>query len=98
MENAVINSVSSYFVVYMFIFAASTFLLTLDPGHSLETCFTAVAACLNNIGPGLDGVGPMSNFSHFNDFSTWILSINMLLGRLELFPMLVFFSPAAWRK
>jgi len=97
-EKSVVSNVSAYFVVYMIIFAISTFLLTLDGGHSLETCFTAVAACLNNIGPGLDGVGPMSNFSSFNDFSTWLLSCNMLLGRLELFPMLVFFSPTAWRK
>ncbi|MBR5445795.1 MAG: TrkH family potassium uptake protein [Clostridia bacterium] len=97
-ENSLVSGVSSYFTVYMLIFALSTFLLTLDPGHSLETCFTAVAACLNNIGPGFDGVGPMSNFELFSDFSTWVLSFNMLLGRLELFPMLVFFSPAAWRK
>jgi len=97
-ENAVVTNVSSYFVVYMLVFAASTFLLSLDPDHSLETCFSAVAACLNNIGPGLDGVGPMSNFSHFSDFSKWLLSADMLLGRLELFPMLALFHPAAWRK
>lgn len=97
-EKNVVTSVSAYFVVYMLLFAFSTFLLTLEPGHSLETCFTAVAACLNNIGPGLDGVGPMNNFSGFNGFSTWILSIDMLLGRLELFPMLVFLSPTAWHK
>ncbi len=97
-EKNVVNSVSAYFVVYMLLFAFSTFLLTLEPGHSLETCFTAVAACLNNIGPGLDGVGPMNNFGVFNGFSTWILSIDMLLGRLELFPMLVFLSPTAWHK
>ncbi len=98
LEPAVVTNVSSYFIVYMLVFAFSVFLLTLDPGHSLETCFTAVASCLNNIGPGLDQVGPMSNFAHFSDFSTWVLSINMLLGRLELFPMLVFISPTAWRK
>ena len=98
LDKTVISSVSFYFVVYMLIFTLSTVLLTMDPGHSLETCFTAVASCLNNIGPGLDQVGPMSNFSHFTDFSTWVLSVNMLLGRLELFPMLVFFTPAAWRK
>lgn len=97
-EKNVANSVTAYFVVYMLITATSTFLLTMEPGHSLETCFTATVACLNNIGPGLDGVGPMCNFSIFNTFSTWILSIDMLLGRLELFPMLVFLSPAAWRK
>ena len=97
-ENSVVTNVSSYFVVYMLIFAASTFLLTLDPGNSLETCFSAVAACLNNIGPGLDAVGPMSNFGHFSTFSKWLLAANMLLGRLELFPMLALFHPAAWRK
>jgi len=97
-EKSVVTSISAYFIVYMLIFTCTTLLLTLDAGHSLETCFTATAACLNNIGPGLDGVGPMSNYSSFNGFSTWLLSFNMLLGRLELFPMLVFLSPAAWRK
>jgi len=97
-ENSVVSNVSVYFVVYMLVFGGSLLLVTLEPGNSFETCFTAVASCLNNIGPGLDGVGPLCNFEHLSDFTTWVLSADMLLGRLELFPMLALFSTAAWRR
>ncbi|MBE6569137.1 MAG: TrkH family potassium uptake protein [Ruminococcaceae bacterium] len=96
--HSVVTGVSAYFAVYMLIFAGSTILLSLfEHGQSLETCFTAVAACLNNIGPGLDGVGPMENFGFMKDISKYLLSFDMLLGRLELFPILALFSKAAWR-
>ena len=72
-------------------------LLSLD-NLSLETNFTAVMACLNNIGPGLDLVGPTSNYSHFSDLSKLTLIFNMLLGRLEIFPMLVMLSPRTWKR
>ena len=96
-EHSVVTGVSVYLVVYMFVFAISVFLVSIESGHDWETCFTAVAACLNNIGPGLAGVGPMCNFDHFSDFAKCVLSADMLLGRLELFPMLALCTPAAWR-
>ena len=64
----------------------------------LVTVFTAVASCINNIGPGLEIVGPMGNFSSFSDFTKLLLSFDMLVGRLEVFPMLLLFAPSIWRQ
>ena len=64
----------------------------------METTVTAVLASINNIGPGLDMVGPMGNFSFFSPLSKIVLSFDMLLGRLEIFPMLLLFAPSVWRK
>jgi len=93
----VIRSTNVYLVVYVIIFAASVLLIAVDNFDS-TTNFTAVAATLNNIGPGLNQVGPMSNFSCFSNFSTVILTIDMLAGRLELFPLLLLFSKDTWKK
>ena len=96
--HSVVTGVSAYFVVYMLTFGLSVILLTLfEAGQSLETCFTAAAACLNNIGPGLDAVGPTQNFGFMTDVSKYLLSFDMLLGRLELFPILALFSKTAWK-
>ena len=62
------------------------------------TNFTAVAATINNVGPGLEAVGPMGNFSEFSYISKLVLIFDMLAGRLEIFPLLVLFSPYAWKK
>jgi len=96
-ERSVMTGISSYFIVYMFLFATSVLLISLD-GHDFTTSFTSVAACINNVGPGLSKVGPASNFSCMSAFSKYVLSFDMLLGRLELFPMLVLLSPRAWRR
>ena len=64
---------------------------------SMETNLSAVLACINNIGPGLDMVGPTGNFAMFSNFSKFILSIDMLLGRLEIFPLLVMLAPSMWK-
>ncbi len=93
----VVRSTNAYLVVYMIIFVCSLLLLSLDNFDSV-TNFTAVAATLNNIGPGLNQVGPMANFSLFSDFSTLVLIFDMLAGRLELFPMLLLFSKETWKK
>ncbi len=87
----------SYICLYCFTAIVSMLLISVD-GFSVETNVSAVLACLNNIGPGLDLVGPMSNYSHFSWFSKLVLSFNMLAGRLELFPMLMMFLPGAWKK
>ena len=94
--NDVVKSVNVYLVLYALIFAASVFLISIENG-SFETNFTAVAATLNNIGPGLDGVGPMANFGHFSPFSKCVFMFGMLAGRLELVPMIILFSPWVWK-
>lgn len=87
----------TYCVIYIMLVSISTLLLSLD-SFDLTTNLTAELACINNIGPGLGLVGPMSNFSAYSPLSKILLSINMLLGRLEILPMIVLFSPAAWRR
>ncbi len=93
----VIQNTYSYFAVYALTAMISMLLISVDE-CSVETNISAVLACLNNIGPGLELVGPMSNYSHFSGFSKLVLSFNMLAGRLELFPLLILFLPGAWKK
>lgn len=92
-----IRSTLAYFVMYIIIICASTLLLSLDE-FDFATNLTAELSCFNNIGPGIGMVGPMNNFGFYSPFSKMLLALNMLFGRLELFPMLVLFSPAMWRK
>lgn len=96
-EHEVIRSVNVYFAAYLLVFVASVFLVTFDE-MDLVTNFTAVAATLNNIGPGLEMVGPTGNFSVFSGFSKLVLIFDMLAGRLELFPLLILFAPSTWKK
>lgn len=96
-DNGVVRATTAFLVAYVFICVISMGLVALD-NFSQETTVTAVLACLNNIGPGLDLVGPMGNFSSFSGFSKFILSLDMLFGRLEIFPMLFLFTPADWKK
>lgn len=91
-----VHSVNVFFVLYALLAAGTVLLLSLD-GFDFETNFTAMMACLNNIGPGLGMVGPTGNFSQFSYFSKIILSINMLLGRLEIYPILLLMLPASWK-
>ena len=86
-----------FLTVYTGIFALSVLLLSLEH-QDLVTTFTAVAACINNIGPGLSLVGPVGNFSFFSDAGKLLLSLDMLIGRLEIFPMLILFVPSVWKK
>ena len=92
-----VNSTMVYMAVYTAIFALSIFLVSLD-GKSFMTSFSAVAATFNNIGPGFDLVGPASNYSMLSGFSKFVLSFDMLAGRLEIFPMLLLFTPSVWKK
>lgn len=91
-----LNGISIYMLVYIAIFFTSVLLLSLEP-IDFETNFTSVATCLNNVGLGLGLVGPMGNFSFYSNFSKLLLSLNMLFGRLELFPMLLIFTPGFWK-
>ncbi len=96
-DNTTIGNVMSYLGIYCICFIAILFILCFEP-FDLETNISAAAACFNNVGPGLSQVGPSSNYSAYSDFSTWVLSGAMLLGRLEIFPMLLLFSPNTWIK
>ena len=93
----VLRSVNAFMVAYVLIFAVSTLFVCLD-GFDLVTSFTAVAATLNNIGPGLEMVGPIGNFPCFSDLSKIVLIFDMLAGRLEIFPLLVLFFRDTWKK
>ena len=92
-----IRATNVYVAAYLFIFAASFFLISLD-GFDMVTNFTAIAATLNNIGPGLNQVGPMMNFSGYSNPAKLVMIFDMLAGRLEIFPMLVLFLPDTWRR
>jgi trk system potassium uptake protein TrkH len=95
MSEKVIEAVWGFFAAY-FAISALMILLLMATGLDQETAFSAVAACLNNLGPGLGDVG--RNFESINDPAKWILCLAMLLGRLEIFTMLVLITPAFWRK
>lgn len=96
-EHTVIRSANVFLCAYVIIFALSMVVISLD-NFGFETNFTAVAATLNNIGPGLAGVGPTQNFGSYSVLSKLVLCFNMLAGRLELFPMLLLFIPSAWKR
>ncbi len=87
----------AYFVIYAFIFFISLFLIALFDGVDIETSFSSVASTLNNIGPAFGKAGPMANFNFYSIPSLIVLSLDMLLGRLEIFPILFLFAPATWR-
>ena len=91
----VIEAVWGFFAAY-FAISALMILTLMATGLDQETAFSAVAACLNNLGPGLGDVG--QNFASINDFAKWVLCLAMLLGRLEIFTLLVLFTPGFWRK
>lgn len=96
-EHSVLRTLNTYLITYMIIFFVSVLLVSLD-NLDFTTNFTAVAATLNNIGPGLEQVGPTCNFDLFSPMTKFILMFDMLAGRLELFPMLLLFSPRTWMK
>ena len=96
LDEKTLQGVHNYFNVYMLLIMLSTVLVSLD-GFDLTTTFTAVITCINNVGPGMELVGPMGNFSQFSAPVKYLLSFNMLAGRLELYPMLAMFAPRLWR-
>lgn len=88
LDEVIISSVLHYFVIYIMVFVALLLIVSLD-SDSFMTAFSAVSATFNNIGPGFDRVGPMSNFSGFSNFTKIVLSFSMIFGRLEIYPMLI---------
>jgi trk system potassium uptake protein TrkH len=97
LEKENIHSINVFFVTYMVLFAASFLLISLD-NFDIATTFTATLATLGNIGPGLGVVGPMGNFGEFSILSKLVMMFNMLAGRLEIFPILLLFSPSTWKR
>ncbi|MCI5528699.1 MAG: TrkH family potassium uptake protein [Blautia sp.] len=93
----IVRSTNIFLIVYVLIFSVSVLLIGFD-NFDLVTNFTAVAATFNNIGPGLELVGPTQNFSLFSSFSKCVLIFDMLAGRLEIFPLLLLFKPDTWKK
>jgi len=92
----VISNVQAFFIFYILIFVLGSMLLALL-GVDFVTAAGATATCIGNIGPGIGTVGPVSNFAHMPDLVKWILSLFMVVGRLELFTVLIIFSPAFWK-
>jgi trk system potassium uptake protein TrkH len=92
-----VNNVLAFIVFYLLIFMiSSVFMASL--GLDMESAMGSVATTLGNIGPGLGSVGPAENFSHIPSIGKWVLSFLMLLGRLELFTVLILFAPSFWKK
>lgn len=91
------TNVTSYLAIYFICFTAMFLLISIEP-FDLETNITAVTACFNNIGPGLSKVGPAGNYNIYSPFSKLVLSGAMLLGRLEILPVILLFSPSVWLK
>lgn len=92
-----IESIQSFFIIYIIVFIICTLLISID-NFSIETNITASLSCISNIGPGLGEVGPYGSFAGYSNFSKFILSIEMIAGRLELFPLLTLFSPKTWKR
>ncbi len=96
-EHEVVRSTNVFLVIYFAVLMISTLLISINE-FDFTTNFTAVVATLNNIGPGLEMVGPTRNFSIFSSFSKFVLMFDMLAGRLELFPMMILLLPTTWKR
>jgi trk system potassium uptake protein TrkH len=96
-DQQIMTNVLAFVVYYMIITGVSTIIMS-SMGYDLDSSLGAVAASLGNIGPGIGAVGPVENYSHIPVFGKWFLSFLMLLGRLELFTVLILFSPAFWKR
>ncbi len=97
LDEPTLSGVSTYFALYMVCLAAIFLVLSFEP-FGIETNFTAAVACFNNVGPGFAAVGPMGSYAGYSALSKYVLSAAMLLGRLEIYPLLLAFLPATWNK
>lgn len=97
LDHDVLRSANIFLIAYIMIFTFSVLLVSLD-GFDATTTITSVVATFNNIGPGLGAVGPMGNFDCLSTLSKYVLMFDMLAGRLEIFPMLLLFTPSVWRR
>ncbi|MEE8043711.1 MAG: TrkH family potassium uptake protein [Thermodesulfobacteriota bacterium] len=94
----IVSSITSFFLIYLFIFLISTFIVMAAEDLPIITAISACAASIGNVGPGLGEVGPAGNYANLSSFTKIVLSFLMLIGRLELFTILVIFTPAFWRR
>ena len=97
-DNATLNGVSAYFPIYFAFIAGIFLILSLEPNFNIESNLSATVSCFNNIGPGLGLVGPVQSYTGYSNLSKFVLSIAMLLGRLEIFPLWFALSPSTWSK
>lgn len=97
LEGTVIKAIANYLIVYIIVFVVILMIISLEM-PDFTSAFSAVAATFNNIGPGLGVVGPDASYSFLNGFNKIVLSIAMIMGRLEIFPILILFSPGIWRR
>jgi trk system potassium uptake protein TrkH len=95
--NQIVFAVLAFMFLYLACLVALTFVLLLS-GMDFISALTAVLACMNTIGPGLNQIGPASTYAGLSDFQTWVCTFSMLLGRLEVFTLLVVLTPSFWRK
>lgn len=96
-DDATISGVGVYFALFIAIQFAVFLLISFEP-FDFETRFSSVLACFNNVGPGFGAVGPAGNYAAYSDFSKILLSVSMLFGRLEIYPIIFLLSPSIWRK
>ncbi len=101
-DESTISSVQSFFILYILLIALSTILVSIEnptfSGNIFESNFSAVISCFNNIGPGIGAVGPSGNFAGYSEFSKIVLCLDMLLGRLEILPIMLMLSPRSWKR
>lgn len=95
-ENDMLKKISFYLLLYITFFSIVLFIISLDL-NDFESAFSAVSACINNIGPGFGSVGPTQNFAALSGLSKIILSLTMIAGRLEIIPMIILFAPSTWK-
>ena len=98
LDNAVMNSVTTYFALYILLIAATFLILSFEPAFDVQSNLTASVTCCNNVGPGFGKVGPMEGFGAYSGFSKLILTFAMLFGRLEIYPILLAVYPRTWTK
>lgn len=96
-DDGTLSEVNAYFALYMLILAAVFLLLSLEP-FDFTTNLTAAVSCLNNVGPGLGAVGPAASYAGYSAPATFLLTVTMLIGRLEIYPMIFLLSPTTWTK
>jgi trk system potassium uptake protein TrkH len=95
--NSIVFSVLGFIFLYFMSVVVLTFALVIS-GLDFMSAFSGIIACINNAGPGLGVVGPASNFGVLTDFQTWVCTLAMLIGRLEIFTVLILFTPQFWRR
>ena len=96
-EKTTLEGLSTYVTLYFFMLFLGFLLLCLEP-FDFETNLTAIVSCFNNIGPGFGAVGPVRSYAEYSDFAKMVLSAAMLLGRLEIIPIMIAISPSTWLK